>query len=103
MVLLLRSPACSSMSCAHLRFHLRTVFFFLFKQASASTRTCVSAHCIDLFSKPTLGKKESFCAPSDHYCVLYCAFFFFYCNYYLAGNRERKVENYRKVLSCRDS
>lgn len=104
MVLLLRSPACSSMSCAHLRFHLRTVFFF-FVQASFSfySHVCVCALHRPLFETNAWKKKESFCAPSDHYCVLYCAFFFFYCNYYLAGNRERKVENYRKVLSCRDS
>lgn len=79
MVLLLRSLACSSMSCAHLRFHLRTVFFFfLFKQASASTRTCVSAHCIGLFSKPTLGKKKRAFVRRATTTACYIVLFFFF-------------------------
>lgn len=102
MVLLLRSPACSSMSCAHLRFHLRTVFFFVQASFSFYSHVCVCALHRPLFETNAWKKRELLCAERPLLRAILC-FFFFYCNYYLAGNRERKVENYRKVLSCRDS
>lgn len=78
MVLLLRSPACSSMSCAHLRFHLRTVFFFF---CSSKLQLLLARVCLRTasasFRNQRLEKKRAFVRRATTTACYIVLFFFF--------------------------
>lgn len=78
MVLLLRSLACSSMSCAHLRFHLRTVFFFFCssKLQLLLARVCLRTASASFRNQRLEKKRELLCAERPLLRAILCFFFF---------------------------